>query len=97
MANNSGASAFEQALDDFKMDLKEKERRNFCATTLSDLTKEIEKLQASQHAGRRGKNAARLKPFLEAMDQLGKVIEVFTNTSEMVAFVWVRPLHIDMT
>lgn len=31
----------------------------------------------------------RLRGFIEAMEQLGKVIEVFVNASEFVCFIWV--------
>ncbi|KAK8130903.1 hypothetical protein PG984_007341 [Apiospora sp. TS-2023a] len=54
------------------------------------MLKEIEQLQKDQQSRRLGQNLARVKPFVEAMSQFGKVIEVFSNVSEMVAFVWVR-------
>lgn len=56
---------------------------------LEDLLKEINDLQARLLRQRRGKTLARLRPVLEAIDQLGKVVEVFGNSSEFVAFVWV--------
>lgn len=31
----------------------------------------------------------RMESFIEAMDQLGKSIEVFVNASELVCFIWV--------
>lgn len=33
-------------------------------------------------------NLTRVSGFLEAMNQFGAVIEVFLNTSEILAFVW---------
>jgi hypothetical protein len=33
-------------------------------------------------------NLTRIRRFLEAMDQYGKVIEVFLNASSMLCFVW---------
>ncbi|KAK8053544.1 hypothetical protein PG996_012845 [Apiospora saccharicola] len=49
---------------------------------------EIEQLQKDQYSRRLGQNLARVKPFVEAMSQFGKVIEVYSNVSEIVAFVW---------
>lgn len=91
MSNNQRARAFERALEAFKADLvvKKKDHEQFKNTSLPDLLKQIEDLQRKQLSQRRGQNLARLKPFLEAMDQFGKVVEVFGNTSEIVAFIWV--------
>ena len=33
-------------------------------------------------------NLSRILGFLEAMNQFGKVVEVFLNTSDILAFVW---------
>lgn len=33
-------------------------------------------------------NLTRISRFLEGMEQLGKVIDIFLNTSEILAFVW---------
>ncbi|RYP46658.1 hypothetical protein DL768_007171 [Monosporascus sp. mg162] len=89
MANNGDPSSFELALETFKAGLKKNDRVKFTNVKLQDLLDEMDKIQNDQQPKRRAKNLARLKPFLEAMEQFGKVIEVFTNTSEMVAFVWV--------
>lgn len=83
---------FEQALEQFKKGLRPKHRSTFQTTTLPDLLAAIDKIQKEQHSSRRLQAVGRLKPTLEALNQLGKVVETFTNTSEFVAFVWVR-LH----
>lgn len=31
----------------------------------------------------------RLKSFIEAMDELGKSIDVFVNANDLVCFIWV--------
>ncbi|KAI1376891.1 hypothetical protein F4677DRAFT_459629 [Hypoxylon crocopeplum] len=90
MATNTNAFAFETALVQFKSGLKKRDRDKFKDVTLEGLLKEIENIQNTQHSQRRGKNIARLQPFIEAMNEFGKVIEVFCNTTEMVAFVWVE-------
>ncbi|KAF2807330.1 putative zinc finger protein [Mytilinidion resinicola] len=87
MATSQG-SAFDRTLEDFKKNLKKKDQNNFKMTTFSDLKQSIAELQAKQHSQRRLQNLNRLKPFLEAIEQYGKVVEVFCNSSEFVAFVW---------
>lgn len=85
-------SAFSTALQQFKDGLDHAEKQSFKLVKFEDLLREISNLQARLLRQRRGKNLARLRPFLEAIDQLGKVVEVFANSSEFVAFVWVRDL-----
>jgi hypothetical protein len=57
--------------------------------TLSEVRDVVRRIQ--QEHGRDGKlrNMKRLGAFLEAMDQFGKVIEVFLNANELLCFVWV--------
>lgn len=89
MSTLSDSSAFHTALQQFKDGLDYVEKESFKMVKLEDLLKEINDLQARLLRQRRGKNLARLRPFLEAINQLGKVVEVFANSSELVAFVWV--------
>ena len=79
---------FRRVLDSFKKDLSRQEKQNFSFTDIKGLNLAIDDLQKKQHSQRRLQNLSRLKPFLEAMEQYGKVAEVFCNSSEFVAFVW---------
>ena len=83
------APAFRKALDDFQFSLSQNDRDLFKYTTLADLQRSILEIQSKHASERKTKNMARLNSFLEAMEQYGKVIEVFLNASEFVAFVWV--------
>lgn len=86
------SGVFEKALNDFKKDLKPKDERLFRRATMRDLLDEIETIQKAQNSSRRLQAVGRLAPTLEALTQFGKVIEVFANSSEYVAFIWVcRP------
>jgi len=76
-------------LADFKKDLKKRDQENFKNTTLDELKHCIGDLQQKQHSSRRLQNLNRLKPFIEAMEQYGKVVTVFANTNEIIAYVWV--------
>lgn len=87
---NTYTPLFERSLEVFKKDLNKKDRDNFKFSTLEDLEKCLTQLQAKHRSQRRMQNLNRLKPFLEAMNQFGKVVEVFCNSSELVPFLWVR-------
>lgn len=96
MADNGptlDAAPFERALAQFKMGLKKRDQEAFKKTTLADLKQCIGELQDKQHSSRRLQNLHRIQPFLEAMDQFGKVIAVFANTNDFVAFIWVGTLE----
>lgn len=89
MSTPGDSSAFHTALTQFKDGLDHVEKESFRLVKLEDLLREISEIQARLLRQRRGKNLARLRPFLEAVDQFGKVVEVFGNSSEFVAFIWV--------
>lgn len=61
---------------------------DFRNTTYKDLCWQIELIQQKQEARKNMMNLARIRSFLEAMEQFGKVIEVFLNLADMVAFIW---------
>ncbi|OQD95723.1 hypothetical protein PENSOL_c019G09356 [Penicillium solitum] len=85
---NTYTPLFERSLEAFKKDLNKKDRDNFKFSTLEDLEQCLTQLQAKHRSQRRMQNLNRLKPFLEAMNQFGKVVEVFCNSSEIVPFLW---------
>lgn len=81
--------AFRKAVEDFGLHLALDDQDEFRHTTLEDLQRTILEIQEKHASKRRMKNMTRLRSFLEAMEQYGKVIEVFLNTSEFIAFIWV--------
>ena len=85
-------SAFTKALDTFQSDLTPEDRDDFSYTKLEDLQMVILEIQAKQ--GRKSQNLARLKVFVEGMQQYGQIVEVFLNVSNVVAFIWVSELEI---
>ena len=93
MASNAHTTSFERALAEFKKGLKKRDQDNFKNTTLEGLKKCIGDLQNKQHTSRRLQNLNRLRPFIEAIEQYGKVVTIFANTNEIVAFVWVREMR----
>lgn len=82
-------SVFQQALDEFRKNLREDDQNQIVCTRLEDLQRCILDIQEKHNTARWSRNMKRLKPFLEAMEQYGKVIEVFLNASEILCFVWV--------
>ncbi|KAI9167944.1 Vegetative incompatibility protein [Paramyrothecium foliicola] len=79
---------FEDELVRFKGQLKAAEKNYFQFSNEAEFVKELDALQTKLHASRRQQNMPRIKGFIEAMTQFGKVIDVFCQTSEVVAFVW---------
>ncbi|XPS76188.1 hypothetical protein M3J09_008244 [Ascochyta lentis] len=76
------------ALKKFKARLSGPELIDFQNTTVDDLRRDMSRIQAEQDKRRDMVNMRRIQGCIEAMDQFGKVIEVFLNVSEAVAFVW---------
>lgn len=92
--NQSSGNAqceFEAALEDFKKNaqLGSDEVKEFRFADLNSLRSTIKRIQAEQEAKRRMRNMKRLEPFLQTMEQYGQTVDVFVNTSEILAFVWV--------
>lgn len=82
------SNGFQRALNNFKSRLKPAEAAKFKATTLDDLKVTILAIQSEQRARKKMMHMGRISSFLEAMEQFGKVIEVFLNISDMLAFIW---------
>lgn len=86
---NPQAAPFNRAHARFRMDLKKKDQETFRKTTLADLKQCIGEIQDRQHSSRRLQGLNRIQPFLEAVEQFGKVVTIFANSNDVVAFVWV--------
>jgi molecular chaperone GrpE (heat shock protein) len=79
---------FGAVLSDFKKRLTSNELEDFQFATLKDVRETTFRIQRDQEQLKTMMDMARLESFLEAMDQFGKVIELFGNSSTFVAFVW---------
>ena len=90
MAGIGYDSAFQRALGRFKDDLSPAQLEEFRVTSLEDVQETIVQIQNAQGSQRKMMNLTRIKAFLEAMEQYSKILEVFLNVSEFIAFVWVR-------
>lgn len=84
-----GLVSFQRALDSFKSQLGPNLVAEFEVTSLADLKRSIAKIERKQATERRMQNMGRLSNVLDIMENYGKVIEVFLNVADVLAFVWV--------
>ncbi|RYP42924.1 hypothetical protein DL770_011966 [Monosporascus sp. CRB-9-2] len=80
--------SFDRALNRFKRDLPPDLASQFSICKSEDVRDICREIQQTQ--GREGKlrYMRRLESFVEAMEQLSKVIEVFLNVHQFVCFIW---------
>lgn len=76
------------ALDRFVKDNPKENLTKFSKTTYDELRIAVNQIQREQNERREMMNMTRIESFLEAMQQFGKVIEVFLNATDVLAFVW---------
>ncbi|KAF2993718.1 hypothetical protein E8E14_000319 [Neopestalotiopsis sp. 37M] len=81
-------SIFEQAIARFQAELTDEQRLEVKGCTRDDVEKTIADIQLHWGASRRLRHMNRLSKFLEAMAQLGQVVEVFLNVDSTVAMIW---------
>ena len=89
MTNMSSPEAgFQAALNRFKTRLSKHEVHDFQFSSLKEVQVTILQIQKEQASRMEMMNFTRIQSFLEAMDQWGKIVEAFLNTTEFLAFVW---------
>ncbi|KAJ5538185.1 ankyrin repeat-containing protein [Penicillium frequentans] len=79
---------FERILSSFKSHLGPKLAADFQTTSLDDLRRCIAKIERKQATQKRMQDMGRLSTFVTIMDNYSKVIEVFINAADILAFVW---------
>ncbi|KAK3947945.1 ankyrin repeat-containing domain protein [Pseudoneurospora amorphoporcata] len=82
------SESFKRALARFERDVGPRRAQEFANCSLHDVQLLMKKIQAEQERKGEMRHLKRLEPFLEAMEKLGKVIEVFTNTTVFLCYVW---------
>ena len=92
-----GSKIFEDALSDFKKGLSKRELAQFQFVDFKDVDETIKDIERNQKMKKKMQNIARIKPFLECVRQYGKIIEVFLNTSTIVAYIWVSSQTVVIT
>lgn len=83
--------SFERALNAFKKSLSPALIKQFSICTLQDVKVVIRDIQQKEGLAQDGRlrNMARLGAFIEAMDEFGKIVEIFLNANQFVCFIWV--------
>lgn len=81
-------ATFQMAVAKFAASLTDKQRLEFRGCSLKEVEDTIRGVEARLASERRQRNMQRVSKFLEGMDQLGKVVEVFVNCDSTVAFIW---------
>ena len=81
-------TGFNRVLSNFRARLTKTELDNFKFCNLKDVQQTIVNIQEHQEKRKEMMNFSRILGFLEAMDQFGKVVEVFLNSSEILCFIW---------
>ena len=82
---------FRRVVDDFKAkaELTPEELQYFRLSKLDDVTAILATIQKKQSQTGRLTYMKRIDPFLKTILEFGSVVEVFLNTSDILAFVWV--------
>ncbi|KAK8130901.1 hypothetical protein PG984_007339 [Apiospora sp. TS-2023a] len=94
MSGSALKREFDRAITEFKRDsgLSREQLDQFQFSSFDDLLPTMDGIQRKQAQDKRLRYMRRLDPFLKSMKEYEKVIEVFLNASEVLAFVWVRSL-----
>ncbi|KAF4493233.1 Vegetative incompatibility HET-E-1 [Fusarium agapanthi] len=87
MASNQRTS-FERSLDLFRRELSDDQIKQISGDNQKTVTDTIQEIQ--EKLGRRNDlcRLTRVQGFLHAMEQIEKLVTVFLNTSDFVAFIW---------
>jgi hypothetical protein len=80
---------FDHALENFTRNLSQKEKADFRFTTISDVYKEIDRIQKDQESKGLLQNLRRLQPLIDGLQRYSSVIEQFVNVKpNILAFIW---------
>ncbi|KAI0907154.1 WD40 repeat-like protein [Ustulina deusta] len=87
--------SFQKALTRFKNTLDPSLVNEFSVCNLRDVRDVCQDIQNTHGREGRLRYMERIKAFIEAMEQFGKVIELFVNVSEIVCFIWIARTYVD--
>ena len=79
--------AFQAAVNKFRVRLSAEENSDFQETTYEQLCQTVFRIQQEQEYAKSMMNLNRIQSCIEALNEFGKVVEVFLNVS-YVSFVW---------
>ncbi|KAF3182233.1 hypothetical protein TWF751_007276 [Orbilia oligospora] len=79
---------FEKSLEKFRQRLSPEQRQQFSFSSLDDVRAEMRKLQDQLGPQKKLRSFNKMKRFLEGMKQVEQLVQIFLNTSDVVAYVW---------
>ena len=82
-------TSFSRSLDKFRATLSDQQKQEFSFTRLEHVEHAIKEVQARLGPEKRLRNFARVRKFLEGVQQIEQLVTVYLNVHEVVAFVWV--------
>lgn len=83
-------SKFSGVLNSFKMHLSQEDMDHFKVATFDELKAAIKDIQTEQARRKSLQNMARIRKYLNGLEQYAGVIEVFVNSKpDILAFIWV--------
>ncbi|KAK8876959.1 hypothetical protein PGQ11_001905 [Apiospora arundinis] len=77
-----------RAVEKFRQGLTDEQRQLFTASSLEKVNAEIQSIQVRHGSRKQLRSLSRISKFLEAMNQIEQLAQIFLNVSEVVAFVW---------
>lgn len=97
MTSHALADAFESAKKEFLSQLPKGIPSRFEEfTTINEVYKAAEEIQAAQASTRTRRNLGKIRPFLECLRQYGKVIDTIVAVKpDVLALIWVRMMPRD--
>ena len=86
-------SKFANVLTSFKTHLSQEDMDRFKVATFNDLKSVVKDIQTEQACRKSFRNMAKIRPYLDGLQQYAAVIEVFVNSKpDILAFIWVSRL-----
>jgi len=80
---------FERVAKAFRANLRSDELQCFKLSELGDLRTILASIEEQQDKKRGLAYMKRVEPFINTMLEFGKIVEVFLNVTDVLAFVWV--------
>ncbi|GKU22967.1 unnamed protein product [Fusarium langsethiae] len=80
--------SLERSMDQFRSELTDDQMKEISSANRKAITHEIEKLQAKIGNQQGLCRLSGIKRFLDTMEEIEKLVTIFLNVSEVVAFIW---------
>lgn len=82
----------ERSMDQFRRELTDAQLKEISGANRMSINHEIQKMQAGLGREKSLCRIGRMSRFLDAMEEVEKLVSIFLNVSEAVAFIWVSLL-----